>query len=235
MSTDLDISRHYSRGDLLARLKSALVDDGVDPEHPSIESLAYYDHFHGRGLEATVEVADLLQIAASDHILDIGSGIGGPSRYFAQRFGCRVTGIDLTAEFCDVASYLTQVFCLQGRVRFEFGNGWSKFNRRRPDSRRASRAKSSRCRPQPRSSNRTMTWGRSKPATSRERTQLELIRSIRPGSDSCTCSIESAATTTSLPTVQLGEREGSQVINSFICVPSQATMARWGLAPCGCS
>ena len=33
------------------------------------------------------------------HLLDIGCGIGGPSRYFATSYGCRVTGIDLTDEF----------------------------------------------------------------------------------------------------------------------------------------
>ena len=44
------------------------------------------------------------------HILDIGSVIGGPARYFAQRFAYRVTDIDLTAEFCDVAQQLTQAW-----------------------------------------------------------------------------------------------------------------------------
>src|SRR6266513_5060842 len=102
VSTECEISAHYSRGNLLARLNAALIDDGIDPEHPTMEALAPYDQFHGRGLEATVEIANLLRIEASDHILDIGSGIGGPARYFAARFGCEVTGIDLTAEFCDV-------------------------------------------------------------------------------------------------------------------------------------
>lgn len=87
-----------------------------------MEALAPYDQFHGRGLEATVEIADQLQIDATDHILDIGSGIGGPARYFAHRFGCEVTGIDLTAEFCDVARDLTRALGLENRVRFELGN-----------------------------------------------------------------------------------------------------------------
>src|ERR1051325_3195753 len=82
---------------------AALAEDGIDPDHPSMEALSQYDQFHGRGLEATVDVANLVHAAASDHILDIGSGIGGPARYFANRFGCRVTGIDPTPEFCDVA------------------------------------------------------------------------------------------------------------------------------------
>ena len=69
-----------------------------------------------------MEVANLVGATASDHILDIGSGIGGPARYFANRFGCRVTGIDLTPEFCDVARHLTQLLQLEDRIKFEVGN-----------------------------------------------------------------------------------------------------------------
>jgi ubiquinone/menaquinone biosynthesis C-methylase UbiE len=122
MSSDRDISGHYSRGRLLGRLEAALADDGVDSRRADIEALAPYDQFHGRGLEATAEIADLLAIGAGDRILDIGSGIGGPARYFARRFGCKVTGIDLTSEFCDVARELTRRLGLDGEVRFLRGN-----------------------------------------------------------------------------------------------------------------
>ena len=122
MNADREVSRHYSRGNLLSRLNAALTEDGVDPDHPSIDALAPYDQFHGRGLEATLEVAGLMQAGTSHHILDIGSGIGGPARYFAKRFGCRVTGIDLMPEFCDVARHLTRLLDLEGRITFEVGD-----------------------------------------------------------------------------------------------------------------
>jgi len=119
---EADITSHYSRGDLLARLKTALRSDGVDPEHPTIDALAPYDQFHGRGMEATLEIASLLPLGAADHLLDIGSGIGGPARYFAERFSCRVTGIDLTPEFCEVARHLARVLRLHERVGFDVGS-----------------------------------------------------------------------------------------------------------------
>lgn len=122
MSAEHEITSHYARDDLLERLRAALVEDGVDPDHPDIEALAHYDHFHSRGLEATREIADALDIAPTDDLLDIGSGLGGPARYFAQRFGCRVTGIDLTAEFCEVAREMTRLLALEDRVKFERGD-----------------------------------------------------------------------------------------------------------------
>jgi ubiquinone/menaquinone biosynthesis C-methylase UbiE len=122
MDAGYEVASHYSRGDLLARLNAALKGDGVDPDHPTVEALAPYDQFHGRGLEATVELADLMEARAGDHILDVGSGIGGPARYVARRFGCRVSGIDLTAEFCEVARHLTRLLELDDRVDFQLGN-----------------------------------------------------------------------------------------------------------------
>jgi ubiquinone/menaquinone biosynthesis C-methylase UbiE len=55
-------------------------------------------------------------------LLDVGSGIGGPARYFAAEQGCRVTGIDLTEEFVLVAASLTRRTQLDGLVEFRQGN-----------------------------------------------------------------------------------------------------------------
>ena len=116
------VAAHYARGGLLARLDAALRADGVDPAHPGIEGLAPYDQFHGRGIEATEELADLMPARAADRVLDLGSGIGGPARYVATRHGCRVTGIDLTPEFGEVARDLTRRLDLQDRVDFVTGD-----------------------------------------------------------------------------------------------------------------
>jgi len=122
MSAKREITGHYGRGSLLERLDAALAEDGADPARPSLEALAPYDQFHTRGLEATAEIADALEVEPGQHLLDIGSGIGGPARYLHSRFGCRVTGIDLTAEFCEVARHLTGRLGFSDKVGFEHGD-----------------------------------------------------------------------------------------------------------------
>ena len=122
MTNGDSITAHYARNDVLARLEAALVDDGQDPARPTLEALAPYDQFHGRGLEATRELADGLEVSPEHHLLDVGSGIGGPARYLAQRFGCRITGIDLTSAFCQAAQSLTERVGLDERVSFEQGD-----------------------------------------------------------------------------------------------------------------
>jgi ubiquinone/menaquinone biosynthesis C-methylase UbiE len=122
MSDTEKIVEHYATNGLLARLEAALRADGVDPTHPTIEALAPYDQFHGRGLEATRDVAALVAVRPTDHLLDVGSGLGGPARWLSTRFGCRITGIDLTPAFCAIAEHLTGLIGLEGRVRFQVGD-----------------------------------------------------------------------------------------------------------------
>src|SRR5262249_19214206 len=63
--------------------------------------------FHIGGRQATIDFAAELGAAHGAALLDIGSGLGGASRYFAHVLGCRVTGIDLTAEYVRVADALS--------------------------------------------------------------------------------------------------------------------------------
>ena len=44
--------------------------------------------------------------------------VGGPARYFAAQHGCKVTGIDLTEEFVQVAKSLTKRIKLDHLAEF---------------------------------------------------------------------------------------------------------------------
>ena len=112
------VQRHYGRGRLLERLDTALREAGVDTDRLTYRDLFPFDQFHGRGIDATREHAGHAGIRAEMHVLDLGCGIGGASRYLAAERGCRVTGIDLTPEFVDVAGTLTARCGLAGRITF---------------------------------------------------------------------------------------------------------------------
>jgi SAM-dependent methyltransferase len=78
---------------------------------------------HLGGRAATEAFARQLALQAGTRLLDIGSGLGGPARYFARHHGSDVTGIDLTDGFVTVARSLTRRLGLERKVRFEIGSG----------------------------------------------------------------------------------------------------------------
>lgn len=122
MPNEATISNHWDKGDVYARILSALEKASKPLDSLTLEDLAPIDHFHARGFAATVELADKLPIEADQHLLDIGCGLGGPARYIAQRFRCKVSGIDITAAFIDVAEKLTRLLNMEDRVAFLLGD-----------------------------------------------------------------------------------------------------------------
>lgn len=117
------IADHWGSGDVYGLIVSALDKMSKPLEGITIEDLAPVDHFHARGLPATVELADRLPIKAGQHILDIGCGLGGPARYIAKRFQCKVSGLDITEPFVEAANKLTALLRMEATVKLELGDG----------------------------------------------------------------------------------------------------------------
>ncbi|MEM9011883.1 MAG: class I SAM-dependent methyltransferase [Pseudomonadota bacterium] len=123
MGTEQMVAAHYTTGALYDRVIQALRASGVDPDHAAPEALAAGDEFHTGGREATDALLEQLTIGAETRVLDIGSGIGGPARHIAQRYGCHVTGVDLTEEFVETARRLSDLVGMGDKVRFLQGSG----------------------------------------------------------------------------------------------------------------
>src|ERR1700681_809417 len=117
MSSEAKVAGHYGRGRLEEMILAAVALD-KDVEKLTAGDLAAVDEFHVGGLEATQELAKQMELRAGLRLLDVGSGIGGPARYFAAEHGCKVTGIDLTEEFVRVATGLTKRTKRDGVVEF---------------------------------------------------------------------------------------------------------------------
>ena len=125
MNTDPRIVEHYTHGSLEKAILDALLVAGRDPDRLKPADLAPVDEFHIGGRQATIDFAEQLGAARGAHLLDIGCGLGGASRYFAHVLGCRVTGIDLTDEYVRVADALSTRTGLGALVSYRQGSALS--------------------------------------------------------------------------------------------------------------
>jgi len=119
---DNPVESHYARGDFSEAILAALKAAGKDIDHLTPDDLAPIDEFHGGQRPATVRLAELVGFTGTERVLDVGSGLGGPSRYLAWKYECRVSGVDLTAEFVRVADILTKLTGLVGKVDYRQGD-----------------------------------------------------------------------------------------------------------------
>lgn len=119
MSDPTKVLQHYGRDDIRTKLEASLTAAGLGHGRLSPADLAPLDQFHTRGLAATIELGAALGIAPEAQGIDIGSGLGGPSRYLATTFGCRVQGIDLSPAFAEAATYLAERTGLADKVAYD--------------------------------------------------------------------------------------------------------------------
>jgi SAM-dependent methyltransferase len=117
-----DVANHYRVSDLTARILAAAAAAGLDPERLSPGDLGPVDEFHIGGRAATGHAVAKMRLTGSEHVLDIGCGLGGTARYIACSTGCRVTGIDLTLEYVETARALSARTGLKHRTAFEVGS-----------------------------------------------------------------------------------------------------------------
>ncbi len=122
MPLEQEVAAHYTGSGLTQTILDALRAAGLDPDRLSVDDLAPLTEFHIRGRDGTVELGDALGLSADQHVLDIGSGLGGTSRYFAHTYGARITGIDLTEEYCQLAARFARGTGLDKRLDYRQGS-----------------------------------------------------------------------------------------------------------------
>ena len=107
MSLEQSVSQHYTHGNLEGALLAALQRAGKNLDDLTYADLALVDEFHIGGRPATRALGDQLDLPEGARVLDVGCGIGGPARCFASERGWKVEGVDLTAEYVEVAKALS--------------------------------------------------------------------------------------------------------------------------------
>jgi ubiquinone/menaquinone biosynthesis C-methylase UbiE len=116
MEVEQAVARHYAHGSLEETILNALAVAGKDVNHLKPKDLAPVDEFHVGGRQATSAFAEQFGLRPGMRLLDIGCGLGGAARYFAHEHGCQVSGIDLSAEYVNVANALAARVGLEERV-----------------------------------------------------------------------------------------------------------------------
>jgi ubiquinone/menaquinone biosynthesis C-methylase UbiE len=118
-----DVEKHYTTGTLFNKIISLFEQQGI--AKITLKHLSSLDEFHLRGAAASVELAREAGLEQDDKVLDVGCGIGGPARMLADRYGCHVTGVDLTSEFIHTATQLSDLTGYRDKTTFIYGNALS--------------------------------------------------------------------------------------------------------------
>lgn len=114
------VEKHYrDSSDLGTRLRDLLHEAGIVAGSISPDNVAGLDQFHVGGIAATADLAELLPITRKAKVLDVGSGLGGPSRYLAYRFGCHVCGVELLESYCQTARMIARLMKLEEDVSYQ--------------------------------------------------------------------------------------------------------------------
>jgi SAM-dependent methyltransferase len=110
------IDTQYATGLSRQGIEQALIAAGKDLDHLTPADVGALEDFHTLGRLATGQLAELANITGQDRVLDAGTGIGGTARFLAAQYGCQVTAVDLTAEYCDTADWLNKLTGLDAAI-----------------------------------------------------------------------------------------------------------------------
>lgn len=115
------IEDQYHLDGLFEDIINRLEEQGIDLNNVSRSNIAGIDEFHVRGAEVTNELVKDFDFR-NLRVLDIGCGLGGPTRMLADEFNCDVSGIDMSHEFIRTAQKLSEIVKINGNTEFVQGD-----------------------------------------------------------------------------------------------------------------
>lgn len=115
------IKKQYYKAELFEDICKKLQQQGIDLSKVSRGDISGVDEFHVRGAAVSNEIVNEIYLMDTK-VLDVGCGLGGPSRMLADKFNCQVTGIDLCEEYVSTAHKLSELVGLSGKTEFVHGD-----------------------------------------------------------------------------------------------------------------
>jgi ubiquinone/menaquinone biosynthesis C-methylase UbiE len=125
MLYDNAVSESYFHGNLLNAIRASVGKLGKTVDSVTVDDLGPVDEFHIGGRSATKSFLDQLNFSNKDHILDVGCGLGGATRFVANTYGSRVTGIDLSQEYTETGEALSNWVKLDKQITLQQGSALS--------------------------------------------------------------------------------------------------------------
>jgi SAM-dependent methyltransferase len=113
---------YYRCDNIEQAITQALEQARMDQQPFDPALIAALDQFHIGGLPATLSMLEIAGLDSKDLLLDVGCGLGGPARVIATQTGCRVVGIDLSADYCSAAELISKRLGLADRTQFTQAN-----------------------------------------------------------------------------------------------------------------
>jgi cyclopropane fatty-acyl-phospholipid synthase-like methyltransferase len=105
------------------RIYNDLEAAGIGRSGPlKVSDLSAFDQYHYHGTVAVDQAIEALGLSAQSRVADIGSGIGGPARYIAEKTGCRVIAVELQPDLNRLAEELTARCGLSGQITHVCGD-----------------------------------------------------------------------------------------------------------------
>jgi SAM-dependent methyltransferase len=116
------INTQYGQKDLVEKILETLKNEGINTAENVRISFSPIEELHLLGSKVTLELAQKVDLNEKMRVLDVGCGIGGPARKIVSKFGCHVTGLDLSKEYCQAAKWINQYVGLNDMIEIKQGN-----------------------------------------------------------------------------------------------------------------
>ena len=97
-----------------------------------IEKLGYYDFmgylevpfFNIGGINSIDRLAEMIDLKEGDRVLEVGCGTGGNACYLANKYGCTITGIDISEQMIKEARIRAKELGVKN-VSFQLGDAYN--------------------------------------------------------------------------------------------------------------
>jgi len=120
---DIKSMHLYKKPELINYLYSELASAGLSKGPIKYTDLIPFDeHHHYHGVEAVEQCVSKLNLTAKSRVIHLGSGLGGPARYIAGKYGCQVLAVELQHDLTSTAHELTERCGLTHLVHHVAGN-----------------------------------------------------------------------------------------------------------------